>query len=418
MTKHVAVLGAGPVGVEAALYARGLGYAATLYEKGPIASNLADWGHVHLFTPWRMNVTPLGIETLRREGRWPEFPDDVCPSGAELRQHYVVPLAESHTLRGCVRTETTVLKIGKDRSHKADADAERDAEGFRLLVEDRAGAQRIDRADVVLDCTGTYGRHRWAGRGGIPAPGELAVEDRIFYTLPDPAGRDRHQFADRHTLLLGCGYSAATFLKDIELLNRSHPVTKVTWAIRRPGAALQMLDSDPLPPRRHLVEASLRMAAEPPHWLTFLGGVALESIAFADHTFTTQLTGVERLGRDPHTTVRSDQVVALVGYAPDSGIYEQLHVQSSHTTAGPMQLAATLLGETAAIDDAARADAPVTSDTLRNPEPDFYILGAKSYGTNSNFLIRVGHEQVREVFRLVAAGAFVDFYPALAAHRA
>jgi len=161
------------------------------------------------------------------------------------------------------------------------------------------------------------------------------------------------------------------------------------------------------------------MAAEPPHWLTFLGGVALESIAFADHTFTTQLTGVERLGRDPHTTVRSDQVVALVGYAPDAGIYEQLRVQSHHATAGPMQLAAALLGETAAAatDDVARAGAPVTPDTLRNPEPDFYILGAKSYGTNSNFLMRVGHEQVREVFRLIAADAFVDLYPALAPGR-
>ena len=408
MTKHVAVLGAGPIGVEAALYARALGYGVTLYDKGAVAANLADWGHVHLFTPWRMIITPLGVETLRREARWPEFPEDVCPSGVELRDHYVVPLAESESLRGCVRTGTTILKIGKDRHDVVDA------MGFRLLVEDASGTQRIDRADLVLDCTGTYGRHRWAGRGGIPAPGELAVEDRIFYTLPDPAGRDRQQFADRHTLLLGCGYSAATFLKDIELLNRSHPVTKVTWAIRRPGLALQMIADDPLPARRHLAEASLRMAAEPPHWLRFLGGVAVESIGFEHSTFTTQLTAVERIDRDPHTTVRSDEVVALVGYAPDAGIYEQLFEHAPHATPGPINFVAALLGE-AGPDRRTTAGAAVSPDS--NPQPDFYILGAKSYGTNSNFLMRIGHEQIRNAFRLIAGESFVDLYPALAAHR-
>ena len=39
--------------------------------------------------------------------------------------------------------------------------------------------------------------------------------------------------------------------------------------------------------------------------------------------------------------------------------------------------------------------------TLRNPEPNFYILGAKSYGRNSNFLLRTGFEQVRDVFTLI-----------------
>jgi hypothetical protein len=347
MAKHMAILGAGPIGIEAALYARALGLDVTVYDRGAVAANVADWGHVHLFTPWRMNVTPLGLETLRRAGRWPEFPMDVCPSGREFRDNYLVPLTECEPLRGCVRTETAVLRVGRERFHRGEAvgRAVRADGGFRLLVADDGGVQRIDHADVVIDCTGTSGHHRWAGRGGIPAPGELGLEDRIFYTLPDPVGRDRHQFVDRHTLLLGCGYSAATFLKDIEELNRSHPVTKVTWAIRRPGLALRAVQEDPLPARRHLVEASLRLAAEPPHWLTFLGSVAVESMAYEHSTFTTQLTELERAGRDPHPVVRSDAVVALVGYGPDATIYDQLHVQSSYATGGPAALVTELMGD-------------------------------------------------------------------------
>jgi len=41
------------------------------------------------------------------------------------------------------------------------------------------------------------------------------------------------------------------------------------------------------------------------------------------------------------------------------------------------------------------------SDTLRNPEPGFFILGEKSYGRNSTYLMRVGWQQVDEVFPLL-----------------
>ena len=49
-------------------------------------------------------------------------------------------------------------------------------------------------------------------------------------------------------------------------------------------------------------------------------------------------------------------------------------------------------------------------DTLKNPEPNFFILGAKSFGTNSNFLLQVGHQQVRDVFRLIHNDPQLDLY--------
>jgi len=42
-------------------------------------------------------------------------------------------------------------------------------------------------------------------------------------------------------------------------------------------------------------------------------------------------------------------------------------------------------------------------ETLKNPEPDFYILGAKSYGRNAYFLLRLGHAQIEDVMTLLAA---------------
>jgi len=60
-----------------------------------------------------------------------------------------------------------------------------------------------------------------------------------------------------------------------------------------------------------------------------------------------------------------------------------------------MKLAATLLaskGNGGSADCLAQA-APGAA-TLQNPEPFFFIVGMRSYGRNSSFLMRIGYEQV------------------------
>ena len=45
-TPRIAVLGAGPVGIEAALYATTLGLPVKVYERGQVGDNLRQWGQV------------------------------------------------------------------------------------------------------------------------------------------------------------------------------------------------------------------------------------------------------------------------------------------------------------------------------------------------------------------------------------
>ena len=54
-----------------------------------------------------------------------------------------------------------------------------------------------------------------------------------------------------------------------------------------------------------------------------------------------------------------ERVIANVGYSPDAELYRELQVQERPAA-------------------------------LRHPEPNFFVLGAKSYGRNSNFLLRQG----------------------------
>ena len=82
-TDQIAILGAGPVGIEAALAAVDAGRSFTLYESAPhVAGNVRSWGHVDLFTPWKMNVSPRMRRHLEAAGipvveRIDEIPDAV-----------------------------------------------------------------------------------------------------------------------------------------------------------------------------------------------------------------------------------------------------------------------------------------------------------------------------------------------------
>jgi hypothetical protein len=72
-----------------------------------------------------------------------------------------------------------------------------------------------------------------------------------------------------------------------------------------------------------------------------------------------------------------------------------------------MGLAAALLKHTGGDCLTAPSAGPAA---LRNPEPNFFILGAKSYGRNSNFLLRMGFEQVRDAFALLTGKPGLDLY--------
>lgn len=393
--KRIAILGAGPIGIEAALHARALNHDVIVFERGEVADSVASWGFVRLFSPWRMNITPLGMRVLG--GKNDIGDPDACPAGGEFRERYLLPLAASTALKDCIQSHTQVLAVGREDFLKSDeiGTGRRAGSAFRILVRDASGKERLERADVVLDCTGTYGHHRWAGRGGIPAVGEQTHAARITYTIPDLLGKDRQRFAGRHVLLIGSGHSAATTLADLEKLCADAPETRVTWVMRKPGPAMAELLHDPLPQRARLAARARELVVVPPRWLQILPNVAMESVEGSSRL------AVVLSSESNDLALEVDEIVAMVGYSPDTSIYDQLQIHQCYASAGPIKLAAALLGERGA--DCLTAGQSLTAETLINPEPDFFILGAKSYGTNSNFLLQIGHQQIRDVFTLIGA---------------
>jgi thioredoxin reductase len=399
---RIAILGAGPIGLEAAHYARALKYPFMLIERGRAADFVQRWGHVRLFTPFGMNVTPLGLKTIKAAKSAHVLPrDDAVTTGRELVEAYLAPLAE--LLQPELQLETQVLHIARQGFLKEEdpAGQKRARAPFRLLLRDKKG-ERIDQADIVLDCTGTYGQHRWLGEGGIPAVGESAAEPNIAYGLEDVLGEKKNHYANKNILVVGGGYSAATTVCNLAQLGKEATATWVVWIARTLGSQpLRRLPQDPLRERD-------RLAAQANNFATRTDG----NVEF--HSETT-VEAIELIGPDKgfKVTCRSagkprvwdvERIIANVGCTPERNIYRELQVQECWTTLGPAKQAGAL-GLMPAVEKG-----PAGAELLKNPEPNFFILGAKSYGRSTQFLLRDGFEQVRGVFQLITGDTGLDLY--------
>jgi hypothetical protein len=386
----VAILGAGPVGLEAALAAADAGWDFTVFESASqVGGNVRRWSHTRLFTPWPMNVSSRMAQHLRSAGR-PVPRDDGCPTGSAVVTSLLEPLAEVPALAGRVQLGTRVAAVGRDGllKHEEIGTDERAARPFRLVLKDAAGRSSVASAGMVLDCTGTYATPNAAGNGGVPAPGEDELGDAVVRALPD-LERDRDAWAGRITLLIGAGKSAQTAAAGLAALAAEAPGTQLIWAVRSTDPRWGEVPDDPLPGRQALVDQSRRLAAGQVPGGRVIRGVSVDEFSRDDGRVVAQLHGP-----GGHEEVVADRVLALTGYVPDAAMTRQLQIHECYATAAPIELAGQLLGDAAGD---CLAQPRYGLDVLRNPEPHFFVLGAKSYGRNSQFLLRVGYEQVDDV---------------------
>ncbi|MGI8595071.1 MAG: hypothetical protein ACR2ML_12020 [Solirubrobacteraceae bacterium] len=392
---RIAILGAGPIGLETALGAAQRGWPFTVYEAAPdVAGHVRRWGHVRLFTPWSRNASERMASAMRHSGV--EVPvGDELPTGAQLVERLYDPVARLPELDGRIRVGTRVEAVGRERllKHEEIGTAARSEHPFRLLLTDPDGEEVVESADVVVDCTGTYGNPNALGDGGIPAPGERNFAEKIVQLLPDfPA--EREAWAGRTILLTGAGHSAQTAARQLAQFARDADGTRVIWAGRAHEPAWGRVDDDPLPERARLNSAAEELARGASPAVELRRGMVTEAM----HGEGEQVAVTLRNGTTEEVVV--DRVLGLNGGVGDHAIYRQLQVHECYATSGPMKLAAALLG---ASGGDCLAQESHGAETLVNPEPGFFLLGAKSYGRNSRFLLRIGWDQVDDVLGLLEA---------------
>ncbi len=366
------VLGAGPIGLAAALAGQRSGWDVAVYERGDrVAAHIRGWGHVRLFTPWSMNLPAAAGDAL-------PGPDD-CPTGHEYADHLErIALA----LPG-LHLKTRVDRVGREGLLESEEIATERRRGtpFRVLLTGPDSCQRVEHADAALGCRGTYGQPHPTGSGGIPAPGEKELAERIMRSIHEITAA----WADRRVLLVGADKSAQTTARDLAAIG-----AHLVWAVRATAPTWGAIPDDPLPERAALVSLAHTIAAGVVPNAELVTGVSVQAIgATADGVSVTLGDGNGR-ARD----VSVEVVVSLTGSVGDHYLYRRVQVHECYATEGPMALAAALLGA-AGGDCLTQRSAGIAAS--RNPEPGYLILGAKSSGRTNTFLLRVGFEQVQEV---------------------
>lgn len=374
----VVVIGAGPQGLAAAAHLVERGEEVVVLEAGEgVASAVAEWGHVRLFSEWRELVDSASARLLAPTG-W-VAPQSGYPTGSQWIASYLKPLADvlGDRIRYGSRV-TGVSRRGRDRL----VDAGRGEQPFTVHVDSMDGEYRM-RARAVIDASGTWQSPNPAGADGLPALGERAASERLTYRIPD--FRRASEFAGAHTVVIGSGHSAITAVLALARIARRDPSTKVTWALRRATAANAFGggDADELPARgalgiraKELVDAGL---------VNLVTGFRVERIS-------EESDGVV-LGAEDGRMLTADRVVVLTGFRPDHSFLSELCLELDATLQAPVHIAAEVDPNIHSCGSVAATGAA----DLAHPEPGFYMVGAKSYGRAPTFLALTGYEQVRSV---------------------
>lgn len=382
-TLPVAVIGAGPQGLAAAAHLTERGLPVVVLEQGPhAAAAVADWGHVRLFSGWSELVDGAAARLLAGTG-W--HAPAGTPTGAQWVERYLSPLAAALGDRVRYGSRVTgVSRWGRDRL----VDADRGAQPFVLHVEPHGAEPYRLRARAVIDASGTWSTPNPAGADGLPARGEATAADALDYRIPDLAHDDG--FAGRHTVVIGSGHSALTAVLALSQLARRDAATTVTWAVRRASAATAFGggQADELPARGAL-GIRAREAVDAGR-VTLVTGFRVERIARAD--------GRTVLVAEDARELTADRVVVLTGFRPDLSFLSEMRLELDPTLQAPPRVAVEVDPNVHSCGSVAATGAA----DLAHPEPDFYLVGAKSYGRAPTFLALTGYEQVRSVAAAIA----------------
>ncbi|NBJ12829.1 NAD(P)-binding domain-containing protein [Microvirga arsenatis] len=389
----VAVIGAGPVGLAAAAHLIQRGLPVKVYEAGAtVAANVRDWGHVRLFSPWEYNTDAAARALLQSHG-WQQPPGKAMPTGSDLYEAYLKPLAATPEMAAVIETNATVKAITRWGADKVLSKG-RETKPFVLAVSDGNGTIRRDLARAVIDASGTWTAPNPLGAGGILAEGEAENADRIAYGIPDVLGRDRAAYEGRTTLVVGAGHSAANVLIDLTRLAEQDPTTSIVWATR--GENLMRVygggRADQLPARGEL-GSSLKALVDSGRVTLVSGFSATRVKAAGDQVMVEGETaqGIRELGP-------VDRIVVSTGQRPDLNLTRELRLDldpwlESSKALGPL------------IDPNLHSCGSVPPHghrELAHPEPGFYTVGIKSYGRAPTFLMLTGYEQVRSVVAAIA----------------
>jgi thioredoxin reductase len=381
--KTVAIIGAGPVGLAAAAHILERGLEPIVLEAGDgVGHSVRQWGHVQLFSPWEYNIDRAAARLLATTG-WNSPEPDRYPTGDELVEQYLEPLATKTPLAAHIRTSSRVTDISRVGFDKLKTQG-REAAPFEIRYQNGQGP-KIVRADAVIDASGTWQSPNPAGANGLTAIGETQAANRIAYGMPDVIGKDRARYAGKTVAVLGAGHSAIGTLTDLAKLATQSPGTRPIWLLRGndPAKAFGGGANDRLVARGELGAAFAALVAA--------GQIGVESDFRVSHIAADGPRLVVGSGDGQQLVV--DELIVATGFRPDLDFVRELRIALDPSIECPVALAPLIDPN----QHSCGTVRPHGARELAQNEPGFYFAGMKSYGRAPTFLMLTGYEQVRSI---------------------
>ncbi|MGE7951023.1 NAD(P)-binding domain-containing protein [Lysinibacillus xylanilyticus] len=381
----IVIIGAGPIGLAAAAHLVEQKQAFILLEAGnEIAHNIRTWGHVTLFSPWRYNINKTA-KSLLEGSDWQEPNLETIPTGHELIDLYLKPLAELAQIKPSIRLNSKVVGISRQLNDKMKS-KNRVNQSFNVYVE-KGDDINIIEAKAVIDATGTWGNPNPANSTGVWLQTEKALADHIEYGIPK-INTNTKRYANKKIAVIGGGHSAINTLLALAELQKENPSTKLVWIMRKRSVdeAYGGEEKDALAARGAL---GIRI-----HELVDTGKVEVVTpfyISLIKKEENIHIIGT--LNEEQKVLTGFDELIVNAGNRPDLTMNSELRL-SIDTATESVQALAPLIDPNEHSCGTVRAHG---EEILRQPEKDFYIVGAKSYGRAPTFLMATGYEQVRSI---------------------
>lgn len=386
----IVVIGAGPQGLAAAAHLVERGLDTVVLESGDsAASAVAEWGHVRLFSPWT-ELTDTASRQLLEPTGWVS-PERGYPTGAQWIEGYLAPLAKA--LGDRVRYGARVVGIGR-KGRDLSVDAGRAEQPFIIHVQHKDGREERLQARAVIDASGTWQTPSPAGADGLPALGEKTAVEAGVLDYRMPSIEDAKALAGQHIVVVGNGHSAATTIGTLTRIAKREPETRITWVLRRGtvGNTFGGGNADELPERGALGQRAKKAVED--GFVDLVTGFRTEQVILEDGKAVL-------VAEDGRRLAGAAKVFIATGFRPDLSFLSEVRLDLDMRLQAPSKVAIEVdpnLHSCGSVRATGAAD-------LAQPEPGFYIVGAKSYGRAPTFLALTGYEQVRSVVAEIAGDA-------------
>lgn len=402
----IGIIGAGPIGLEAALYGRYLGYDVIVFEKRKLedivreAEGRVTWEYA------KDLVSPLGVMAIQTQDEsWqPPEPSERW-TVAEWWAKYLRPLAESDLVVDSIRFDSHVATIARSDWRKHEQPTPEECEdgrgGWDFVIESNGDRPAVD---AVIDASG-LAFQLGVANGGLTVRGEFYAATAQLLTQVSTLGTkaiELHPSANKRTLVAGDAIEAVESLLTLLHIKSKFPATEIVWTTPhdRERAPLGPIDPQRFGGGRPLLEeaiATVNHAATESKLIEWRPGSPIERI--------------DQLGDDAGPC---KWTVTIAGENPVELTCDVLHFHGQRCPDWWLERklqfwACPVWGSLPSLSPYVKAHLASMPQMI---EPNFYVAGEKSYGRLETFRFVDGVAQIREIFADLADRATLDLYAA------